>query len=435
VLTNVSLVDVESGAVVPDAAVVVRGDRVVSAGPRDALRIQRFALRIDGEGGFVIPGLWDMHVHLTDADPEALPLMIANGVTGVRDMGGSLAVVDSFRTAILAGEMPGPRIVRSGRVVDGNKYLADRYILETPDEGRAAVAELLAAGVDHIKIHNGLPREVFFAVARATAEGEIPLVGHVPMEVYPAEAIDAGLSSVEHIATIFEGKVAGHLRDPFQQLQLMRDFAVRGADTLATHFVESGAWFTPTLVAYGVNSRLAELADDPDPRRRYVSGGFVAHWDENFPIQPYELDPRIVALRLQGDSAFAAVVSTFAKHGVGLLVGTDLGTREIYPGFSVHDELALLVERVGLSPLEALRAATLNPARYLGADSLGTVAAGKVADFVVLEGNPLDDIGNTRRIRGVVFNGKFFARAQLDGMHADVEHRVQEYPPEPRPDG
>ncbi len=421
-LTDVAIVDVEAGAVIANAAIVVQSDRIVAAGSRDAVDIPWGASRIDGAGGFAIPGLWDMHVHLRDAGESALPLMVANGVTGVRDMGGDLSVVDRLRQAVRAGGVLGPRIVRSGRPVDGQKALTDRYILETPEEGRAAVAELVDAGADHIKVHNGLPREVFFAVADEAQRRGIPLVGHVPLEVHPAEAIGDGLKTVEHVATIYEGTLSANVRTPADQLRLVSEYPRHGADTLAAHFAAHQAWFTPTLVAYAVNSRLAELEETPDPRRRYLSPGLVDHWDRAFPVEPFELDPRLIALRRQGDTAFAALVTTFHAGGVGLLLGTDLGTREIYPGFSVHDELALLVERAGLAPLQALRTATSNPARYLDAtDSLGAVAAGRVADFVLLDANPLENIRHTSRIRAVVRGGRYLDRDALDDILTAAE--------------
>jgi imidazolonepropionase-like amidohydrolase len=424
VLVNVHVVDVEVGTTARDVAIVIVGNRTAAVGPIEELDVPRGARQVDGGGGYVIPGLWDMHVHLTHAGEDVLPLMIANGVTGARDMGGDLAVVDSLRASIARGETIGPRIVRTGRWVDGQKELDDRYILETPEEGRAAVAELAAAGVDHIKVHNGLPRDVFFAVLDEAKRRGLRPVGHVPMGVYPAEAIDAGLVTVEHVATIFEGMVAGSLRDPMEQLRVIRAYSSRGADTLAGHFVEHGAWFTPTLVAYAVNSRLPDLEANPDPRRKYLRPAVVEHWDENFPIQPYELDPVVVAFRKRGDTAFAELVTAFDAHGVALLAATDLGAREIYPGFSLHDELALLVERAGLTPLTALRSATLNPARYLAADSLGAVTKEALADFVVLEGNPLEDIRNTARIRAVIFDGRYFPRIELDEVLATAAERA-----------
>ena len=419
-VTNVNTIDVRTGEIARDVAIIVEDNRIASVVASSS--VGRGDV-VDGEGAFVIPGLWDMHAHVTgDTRPEVLPAFVANGVTGIRDMGGPVEIADQYLREIAAGALVGPRIVRSGLVIDGPKPdVPNRITVTNAAEGRAAVQQLASQGVDHIKIHNAVPRDAYFAVAEEARAQNLPLTGHIPVKVEPDEALGAGQTTIEHIATIFEGTMAGDIRDPFEQLAALQSFVNNGADTLAAHFVANRNWFSPTMIAYRQRALKGRPAVVNDERLRYIPTALRARWDEWFPITAIDTNSVIMELRLRADTLFTGVVNRFHKSGVRMLAATDFGGRDIYPGFSLHDELALLVE-AGLTPLEAIQTATINPAEYLGAlDSLGVVQPGHLADFVLLSANPLEDIQNTTRISAVAANGRYLSREALDGLLAEVE--------------
>ena len=417
VLDNVTIVDVETGSLRAQAAIVIEGTRIIAivdAGGSTAGRI------VDGEGAFVIPGLWDMHVHLDDATEQSLPALVANGVLGVRDMGGFLEVVDSMKARVESGVVTGPVILRSGLVLDGDKGFDDRIVVETEDEGRAAVRAQVALGVDHIKIHNWTGREAYFGLVDEARLLGLPVVGHIPITVEPEEAARSGQATIEHIATIFEGTLMGSIRDPRQQLAFLQDWAANEADSLGRVFAAAGVWFDPTLDIYVSRGDRELILGPPDPRLQYAPKALRDYWDATFPTQPRDTMEQLIELRRMGGELYSSVVGSFYRSGVGILAGTDLAARGSIPGFSMHDELAALVH-AGLPPLEALKAATFNPAVYLSAtDSLGTVSTGKVADLVLLLRNPLEDIGNTTSIAAVVKHGEWLDRATLDSLLGSV---------------
>ena len=373
-IVNVAVIDATGSAVQHHKTVLVAGDRI-DAIIESKAPLPKASRIIRGNGGFLIPGLWDMHVHLTERD---LPILVAYGVTGVRDMGNVLADVDLWRGKIAAGGLVGPHILRVGPILNGMEYGPVQLAIENETQARTAVRVLKKVGVDAIKVHAALPRDAYFALADEAKKQSIPFVGHVPRSVTPLEASNAGQASLEHIQTIFEGQFPPK---PDSEPQLFAAFA------------KNGTAYDPTLVAYRGSTEPQNV--DPELVR---------------------LHPDLIPGRKQLFARFLELVGMMNREHVTLLAGTDLSTnfKWISPGASLHDELDLLVA-AGLSPMEALQAATRNPGRFLHIDA-GTIEVGKRADLVLLDANPLDDIRNMRLIRAVVLDGKLLDRSRLDAL-------------------
>ena len=323
-------------------------------------------------------GLWDMHVHLDDG--RTARQLLGWGVTGARVMSGGLEETLALRQAILTQPARGPRLLVVGLALDGPRSASDTgsEVVRTADDGRRAVDSLADRGVDFIKVHEGLSRQSWFAIARAARRRGLPLTGHVPAGLTPEELSDSGLGSIEHLeflpdeclvlfdSTTRATRAALPLRCRPPELQ-----------RLLAHLHRNGVWLDPTIGSFRVFAR--------------------RQW------------PSILA-------GFTDLTPLIRNAELPVLSGTDVGSAGIVPGASLHDELLLLVE-AGLSPAEALRTATLNPATFLGiADSFGKVDSGYVADLVLLEANPLADIRNTRRIAGVIRAGIFLSPATLDSL-------------------
>lgn len=422
VFEGVTVVDVETGGALPDRTVLVLGGAIAAIGPAASIDVPADVTRIDGHGRWLIPGLWDMHVHLTDATERALPALVAWGVTGVRDAGGDLDLLDRWKAEIAAGDRVGPRIVRAGPYVDGYKPAAPyRLTVDDADDARAAVAYVQARGADFVKIHNGVPREAFFALAGEANERGIPFAGHVPLVVTPSEAARAGQASLEHAVTFFEGTFAASLpRDPKAMMDGLEAFLASGADTLAARLRAEGTYVTPTLVPSVLRGRRVELADHPLPCLETVAPSLKEQWDRFFPVTERDRAPGVEALRAAFAERLVAFTGILRAGGVPILAGTDLAARDVCPGVALHDELALLVD-AGLEPIDALRSATIVPARFLGAaDSLGSIAVGKRAELVLLEADPRVDVANTSRIVAVIADGRLYDRAALDAMLEEV---------------
>ncbi len=360
-IANVDVVDVAGGRVVPEQSVVIREGRIAFGEPEGEI--------VDGRGKFLMPGLWDMHVHLCWKGEASLEELVRYGVTAVRDMGGHLHQLDAWRAEIEAGERIGPRIWRAGPILNGASYNEYQRVIADGDEARAAARELARAGVDFLKTHRRTSREAYFALIDEGRKLGLDVVGHIPMEVEPAEAVASGQATIEHTETIFEGTWDATRTEPWPQA--VRRFRHEKADELFARFVENDVPLTPTLVPWAL------VLDEGDEE-----------WEELFP-------------------EFVAVVGQMHEVGMTLLAGTDIAA-DRPTGTTLHRELALLVE-AGLSPAEALRAATITPARVLGVDDeLGTVEDGKLADLVLLDSNPLEDISNTRRIATVIARGRVY---------------------------
>ena len=429
-IEHVAVVDVIAGRVQPDMTVEIRGRTIAAMSAGRRIQIRPGATVIDGRGKYLIPALWDMHVH-TSWPPRVeqifLRLMVANGVLGARDMhSGSIAIIVPLKHAVASGSQIGPRLFVAGPAVDGpNSYLPGSRIVRTEDEAREAVRQLKAGGVDFIKVYSSLPKELYFAVASEAKKNGIPFVGHVPYPVTAAEASDAGQRSMEHLTEVDVGTSSDEARIKAEEVEAMnqKHGSIPDADRLrATYdsakaaslfarFRRNDTWQVPTLVVLYQPGQLAHGGHPADDSLlAYVPRGLREYWQS----VPPEFAAKMGGLYM----IHADLVGQINRAGVSMLAGSDCPNPYVYPGFSLHDELGLLVH-AGLTPAEALRTATINPARFLGlTDSLGVLATGKVADLVLLDGNPLQDIANTKRIRAVIQGGHLLDRRALDALLA-----------------
>ena len=445
VLAHITVIDTTGEAAKPDMTVVIWGDRIVAMARSGEIRPPKNAETVNGTGKFLIPGLWDMHVHWYEKD--YLPLFIANGVTGIRQMFGA-PIHHQWRKEILAGRLLGPHMLIASPIVDGPKPVWPGSIaVANASEARQAVIQVKRSGADFVKVYSLLPRDAYFAIADESKKQAIPFEGHVPESISLEEAANAGQSSVEHLtgvlmacssheaellksaqqtsAAIAQGQLSstGFWGPEYRQRQglALSTYSREKSESIFGELKRYHTWQCPTLTVL----RSMAFSDDPsfakDPRLKYIPRDIVSSWDPKADIflrtktaEDWSLGKKVFSKEL-------AIVGAMQRAGVEILAGTDTLNPYCLPGFSLHDELGLLVQS-GLTPIEALQTATLNPARFQGRENeLGSVATGKIADLVLLDANPLDDIGNTRKISAVVFGGRFFSRASLDEMLTKIE--------------
>jgi imidazolonepropionase-like amidohydrolase len=424
--TSVTVIDGRSPDPRPFRTVVIRGNRIVAEGPATSTPVPAGARVIDGRGKFLIPGLWDMHVHtVMPGGRAALPLYIANGVTGVRDMAGEWATIQQWRTEIAQGTLVGPRIVASGPYLEGGDQPIPHLLVKSPADAAPAVDSLVRLGVDFIKVHGQLTPESYFAIARAARTRGIRFAGHVSRTVGAAAASDSGQASIEHILAIPNACTLAEVSELAPRFPVQA--ALGRCDTLDQSALyaklkANGTWIVPTLVAQ-VEISLWPKRDLPgDSVARYLTDSLRRYVAQIFPM----VDSVPPDADINGRKLFnkrVAVTGALFRAGVGVMAGTDAPLRNSPPGFGLHEEL-LHFTRAGLTPFDALRAATYEPARFLGIlDSLGTVEPGKVADLVLLAANPLADIRNSSRTDYVVASGRTYrVRRDSLGRLIDVIH-------------
>lgn len=445
-IDDVTLIDALHG-VREHQRVVVAGGRIVWLGDADdADGASAPARRIDGTGRYLIPGLWDMHVHLTfepDLTQEMAALFLAHGITSVRDTGGPLDRLVALREAWRASQAPSPRLFFSGPLLDGRFVVYDGSApnrpaigtrVATPEAAFERVAELRASGADFIKIYEMVAPEVFEAlVASAQAHG-LPVAAHIPLALSAPE-IAARLDSLEHLRNIdiacardadallaerrrmfasYGGERGHPLRSAIHKAQRLP--AIANYDAERCRAVIAALATTTQVPTLRLNafriSRPFERADWNDALARLSAQGIREAWAEN--AAQRRAAP-------QADTTFAKwsmrLVGMLHESGVPIGAGTDTPITLAIPGYSLHTELELLV-RSGLTPLEALESATLVPARFLSLDGeLGAIEEGRLADLVLLDANPLDDIRNTRAIVGVLTRGRWLGAAALERLH------------------
>ncbi|HEY0459564.1 MAG TPA: amidohydrolase family protein [Pyrinomonadaceae bacterium] len=439
VFKHVTVIDVKNARTKSDMTVIVAGNRITAIGKTGKVRVGRDAEIIDARGKFLIPGLWDMHVHaLTDNRYEwVFPMLIAQGVTGIRELGNNLPIeqISLIRREILEGKLLGPRFgAATARILDGaGTTLNVATAVETSEKARAIVRDYKRQGVDFIKPYNLLSREVYLAIADESKRLKIPVEGHVPFSMSAREVSDLGQITIEHNADIFmscsrdEEKLREELKELVKTLPVgarqqietkaARTFDERRANALFKSFVDNDTWMCPTIIVNSVPD--SESPFEMDARLKYIPARMQERWRGELK-QRRQIVPSADDRKMRQRKRLE-IVGLMQRAGVRLIAGSDTPNLYVYPGFSLHDELELLVQ-AGLTPAEALQTATINAARFFGKETtLGTIEKGKLADLVLLDANPLEDIKNTTRIAAVVANGKYFSKSELEKLLAQAE--------------
>ena len=382
-IEHVTVINVENGTRAADQTVVVTGNKITAVGPAAKTKAPAGARTVDGTGKFLIPGIWDMHVHALRLMDRGLPLAVYYGITGIRDMGSTLEQVGEARARVAKGEILSPRLYLAGPPLNGTPNrpgFPPGQRVQTPEEGRQIVEKLAATKVNMVKIHDGLSRETYFAIAAAAKAKGLPFEGHLPPEVDFNEASDTGQRTVEHMPPLRESCVSdktqlgrGQPGSPAQTQPIALDQAK--CEATIKHIVKNGTWWAPSIGGPGAGNKR---------------------------VRDYDLK----------------ITNMAYKGGVKILAGTDWpGGGFSFGNYSgadrtILDELIGLVE-AGLTPQDALKAAITNPvALFKLKDQLGAVARGKLADLDLLDGDPLADISNIKKISAVVVNGRLIDAAE-----------------------
>jgi len=340
-------------------------------------------------------------------------------------MGGDLKVLKAWRAQIAAGKLLGPRMIIAGPMLDGpTPHFPASAPVANAEDGRRVVDELKAQGVDFIKIQSYIPREGYFAAANEAKRIGITFVGHVPDAIRASEASDAGQKSIEHFTGIFEGCTTIEdqlIAGPKTLGQNVRYYDPERAKAIIALMAKNQTWQVPTLVWERGQWLVDDIDLHDDPLTRYAPKVWQRAWPvftqdiiKNMDTDPLPVRKQFVQMELD-------MTLAMFRAGVPFMAGTDTAAGvHVFPGFSLHQELALFV-KAGLTPLQALQTATLNPARFMGRDDMGWIGTGKLADLVVLDANPLEDIGNARKINAVVLNGRYLSHQDLEHMLKQIE--------------
>ncbi|MFN2397358.1 MAG: amidohydrolase family protein [Gemmatimonadaceae bacterium] len=433
---HVTLISGDRSAPVRDATVITRRGRIQTVGPSASTRIPRGTRIVDGRGRFLIPGLWDMHVHISKTRASALGLFVANGVTSVRDAGGDHEELLRWRREIAARRRVGPRMVIAGPYLESvrnvtrmrNTPVAEmaepvertRVPIGSAEDAQRVVDSVSALEVDFLKIRTAAHPETYQAIGDAARRNKRRLTGHA-FGFTPEQVVSAGQTVVDHY---MYPTLEDRTRD--QRLEAFRALAQAGVVVVPTLVAWFGSEGLPDSI---VRTALDDSLKGTDPRRHYVSRYLALDWREQYSERDTS---RLATLRKLQDRVLRNF-REMREAGVRMLAGSDVAVLRIFPGFSLHDELEHLVTQLAMTPVEALASATTLPAELFGfSDSLGTIAPGKIADLVLLDADPLANIANTRQISGVMLRGRYFDRRGLDALLRSVQRapdrKVNDWP-------
>ncbi len=451
-ITHTTVIDGNGGAPLRDRTVLIRGNVIVDVG--SSVAIPKSTKVVDGHGKFVLPGLWDMHTHVDDPEllelnPRAeekeqwLPLFVLNGVTGIREMAGNLKLVQSWEHRIADGKLFGPRIWCGGPLVDGPTPMWPESIaVSSPEEGRKAVRDLKAQGADFIKAYSLLQRDSFLAICDEAKKQGIPVCGHVPTSISNLDACRAGLNSIEHLLQLERELIDKPKADALKskiEPGISREarfraiaeanaasYSPEAAATLFSEYKRLGVWIDPTLVVSYENAFYDPKNAEMAARSRYIPAYVREWWSPELNVHFKNQSPDIRLGQQTIHKVRVRMIADLNKAGVPLLTGSDMGGNpHCFAGWGVLDELDQLVA-AGLTPMEAIVAATSNPAKYLRIyEKIGSIEKGKLADLIMLDADPTVDIRNTRKLHLVIRDGQLLNRNSLDKMLKDQQTAVQ----------
>jgi len=422
-----TLIDVRTGEEIQNSVVLVRGQRVLQAGVAGKQEIPNDAETIDAHGKWILPGLIDMHAHVSMDDSDLLPLglYLANGVTTVRDPGGYVTVSRMLKENIEAGRRIGPRLFFCGNILDGKPpvFPSSSLLVDTPERARSAVTYLADQGVDCIKVYNNVKEpelKVIIATARAR---NLPVIGHVPRSITMTHAVELGMQSLEHI------RITGRELLPLDEANKIDPLPLGKRETLLWQQFDVHSQKMQQLVAFLAKQQVSldptltvdeatfvQSRDDQinNPNNRYLPPQLFEKWKQEPEANFENVPPELKQVAINGFEKRKTFIAMCARAGVRIIAGTDgayWGT--LLPGFGLHHELQLLVQS-GLTPLQAIQAATRNSAKTLGKDGeLGQVAPGYFADIVILEADPLKQIENASKVDLVMKAGQIYKPGDL----------------------
>jgi imidazolonepropionase-like amidohydrolase len=418
---DVNVIPMDSERVIAGQTVIVKDGKIERIGPAKDLKIPKEALRIDAKGKYLIPGLADMHVHLRlyneDLNNSLFQLFLANGVTTILNLYGTPNHLE-LREKVASGEILGPTIYSSGPFISDAPSPSPSV-----EEVEREVIEQKRAGYDIIKIHGDFSREAYHKLFEVARREGIKVIGHAPRnlgaEAMIEEKQDAVAHSEEYLYSYFF-KQQKPLKNADEEIKnrFMAE-QVEKIPGLAEAIAKAGTWVVPNLTAYKtIGLQVADIDSVLSrPEVKYVPVQIFNDWipENNTYVRRFKGEENKWFFRTQY-GLLEKLVKGFKEAGVRMLAGTDTPIPSVVPGFSIHDELRDLVA-AGLTPYESLKAATSNPAEFLGAlDQVGTVSVGKRADLILLEGNPLEDIRNTSRQSGVMVRGRWIPDEEIRRM-------------------
>ncbi len=407
---NVNVVPMDTNQVLASQTVIVQDGRIAQVGSMNQVRIPKSAELVQGEGkAYLMPGLADMHVHIRDGND--LRLLIANGVTTVRNMSGR----DShllLREDVAEGRRVGPMIYSAGPLLDGRPPIWRRSrVVETKEEAWRAVFQTKKRGFDFVKVYTRLSPEAYAAIVENARKYKIPVVGHVPIKVGFSSVVRAGQLSVEHL----EGSIDA-MNDVCSYCRRSREWSFEFDEEKLTNYLETtvkaGLWNCPTLVTDKPGQLSVDVLTQA-PELKYVLESIKDRWQIFVEPKEHKEKRQYLVRRLH-------------MAGAGLLLGTDMGVRYVIAGFSIHEELQRFVDS-GLTPYEAIKTGTYNAGKFMKKlNQFGTVEKGKEADLILIRGNPLENVANIKNPLGVMAKGRWYPQSMLKNILKDVEREVAE---------
>jgi len=423
IIRDINVVDVEEGKVIEHQDVQIAGNKIYKIDDYDQTSNDEVKQIIDGSGKYLIPGLWDMHVHIRSySHEEVLPLFILNGVTGVRDLGlTDLRLIKAWSEGIKRGEIVGPTIRTSGCIIEGSSpSFRNSIIISDIKKVMPTIDSLVAEGVDLIKLYDTLEKDVYEAIVNYCETKGLLTAGHIPSSLNQIDASDLGLNSIEHLSGLDK--------------TLHKYYSQEDFDGLIETLQLKGTYQCPTLVNF---SFLASLDDSKKEERKVIL-------DQIDSEQRFDLAPKYYKawwLRIKDNyskskkyknkadqlSFYKGIIKKLNENGVKILAGTDTPNPYLLPGLSLHEELIMLVES-GLTTSEALKTATLYPAQYFNDDNYsGNISKNTIADLVILDANPLEDIANTQQINSVILAGEVLSKDSLYSIRESLFNKTNRY--------